>query len=75
MQLQPQLLPVLLHGRHWIDGRQYSVVETHHSRPYGYPLRTGPDGKRCILNIGADDVLAGLGEYACADAEFGVWAC
>lgn len=40
----------------------------------GYALRAGPDGEGYVLDIGAGDVFALVGEDACSYAEFGVGA-
>lgn len=55
----------------------YGVVDkrTYDSSPKCYPLRAGAHGKRDILDIGAGYIFTGVGENACTDAEFGIWAC
>lgn len=48
---------------------------TYNSRPKGHALGADADGVRGVLDVGAGDVLALLGEEAGADAELGVGAC
>lgn len=59
--------------------RRYLLLQgrregTYNGRPKGNPLSTGPDGIRGVLDVGALDVLARLGEDAGAYAEVGVGA-
>lgn len=67
------LLPISVDGFVPRKTRVQGVC-TYDSSPKSYSLRAGAHGKRDVLDIGAGNVLAGVGEDACSDAEFGVWA-
>lgn len=79
---RPQQQPWTLYGRSPIipisnssHTRLLDDKQTYDSSSKCYPLRTGAHGKRDILDVGAGDVFAGVGEEACSDAEFRVRAC